>query len=97
MIYRILGSTGEKVSAIGVGGWHLGLSHVDEALSLVAGSGAHVDHWLKAGQRHQQQIGLFQRTVSRNYAFAGTIGHVDAAVRRRYPSVQDGCGRREER
>jgi len=33
MIYRILGSTGEKVSAIGVGGWHLGLSHVDEALS----------------------------------------------------------------
>src|SRR5258705_5789531 len=30
MIYRTLGSTGEKVSAIGVGGWHLGLKHVDE-------------------------------------------------------------------
>src|SRR3981081_2267704 len=34
MIYRTLGSTGEKVSAIGVGGWHLGLSHVDEQLAL---------------------------------------------------------------
>jgi aryl-alcohol dehydrogenase-like predicted oxidoreductase len=33
MIYRILGSTGERVSAIGVGGWHLGLKHVDEKLS----------------------------------------------------------------
>jgi predicted aldo/keto reductase-like oxidoreductase len=32
--YRTLGHTGEKVSAIGVGGWHLGLKHVDEALSL---------------------------------------------------------------
>ena len=34
MIYRSLGSTGEKVSAIGVGGWHLGLPHVDEQLSI---------------------------------------------------------------
>src|SRR5207237_5427775 len=34
MIYRTLGSTGEKVSAIGVGGWHLGLKHVDEALAI---------------------------------------------------------------
>jgi len=34
MIYRTLGSTGEKVSAIGVGGWHLGLKHVDEQLSI---------------------------------------------------------------
>jgi aryl-alcohol dehydrogenase-like predicted oxidoreductase len=34
MIYRTLGSTGEKVSAIGVGGWHLSLNHVDEELSL---------------------------------------------------------------
>ncbi|CAA9584772.1 Oxidoreductase, aldo/keto reductase family [uncultured Synechococcales cyanobacterium] len=31
---RVLGSTGEKVSAIGVGGWHLGLSAVDEQLSI---------------------------------------------------------------
>src|SRR5258705_11865307 len=34
MIYRYLGNTGERVSAIGVGGWHLGLKHVDEQLSL---------------------------------------------------------------
>lgn len=29
MIYRDLGATGEKVSLIGLGGWHLGLKHVD--------------------------------------------------------------------
>jgi aryl-alcohol dehydrogenase-like predicted oxidoreductase len=34
MIYRVLGHTGEKVSAIGVGGWHLALKHVSEALAL---------------------------------------------------------------
>src|SRR4029078_1211086 len=34
MIYRTLGNTGEKVSAIGVGGWHLSLKHVEEELSL---------------------------------------------------------------
>ena len=34
MIYRDLGSTGEKVSVIGVGGWHLSLKHVDEKLAI---------------------------------------------------------------
>jgi aryl-alcohol dehydrogenase-like predicted oxidoreductase len=34
MSYRVLGSTGEKVSAIGIGGWHLGLNQVDEQLSI---------------------------------------------------------------
>ena len=34
MIYRDLGGTGEKVSAIGVGGWHLGLKYVDEPTAL---------------------------------------------------------------
>ncbi len=33
MPYRVLGRTGEQVSTIGLGGWHLGLSHVDQALS----------------------------------------------------------------
>jgi predicted aldo/keto reductase-like oxidoreductase len=31
---RVLGRTGEQVSAIGVGGWHLGFSYVDEALAV---------------------------------------------------------------
>src|SRR5258705_13003281 len=34
MPYRVLGHTGERVSAIGLGGWHLGLPHVDEQLSV---------------------------------------------------------------
>src|SRR5579864_1777385 len=34
MLNRVLGSTGEKVSAIGLGGWHLGLKHVDEQLAV---------------------------------------------------------------
>src|SRR5688572_31536697 len=33
MLTRTLGHTGEQVSAIGLGGWHLALSHVDEALA----------------------------------------------------------------
>jgi hypothetical protein len=31
---RDLGSTGERVSVIGVGGWHLALPQVDEKLAL---------------------------------------------------------------
>jgi aryl-alcohol dehydrogenase-like predicted oxidoreductase len=33
MIYRTLGRTGARVSALGLGGWHLSLPHVDEALA----------------------------------------------------------------
>jgi predicted aldo/keto reductase-like oxidoreductase len=32
--YRVLGRTRERVSAIGLGGWHLGLPTVDEQLSI---------------------------------------------------------------
>ncbi|MFN6475718.1 aldo/keto reductase [Nostoc sp. DedQUE07] len=34
MQYRVIGSTGEKVSAIGLGGWHIALKHVDEELGI---------------------------------------------------------------
>lgn len=32
--YRVLGRTGERVSAIGVGGWHLAIKGVDTALAI---------------------------------------------------------------
>ena len=32
--YRTLGRTGERVSAIGIGGWHLGTPRIDEALAI---------------------------------------------------------------
>lgn len=34
MRYRTLGSTGEKISAIGLGGWHIGLPTVSEELGI---------------------------------------------------------------
>jgi aryl-alcohol dehydrogenase-like predicted oxidoreductase len=34
MQYRTLGHTGERVSAIGIGGWHIGLPTVDEKLGI---------------------------------------------------------------
>src|ERR671921_5774 len=34
MQYRTLGSTGEKVSAIGLGGWHIGLPNVEEDVAI---------------------------------------------------------------
>ncbi len=34
MLYRELGSTGERVSAIGLGSWHIGLPNVDEELGI---------------------------------------------------------------
>ena len=34
MLYRTLGHTNERVSVIGLGGWHIGLSHVDEKTGI---------------------------------------------------------------
>jgi hypothetical protein len=45
MPYRILSSTGERVSAIGLGGWHLGFKKVDEQVRFSAASTS----WITAG------------------------------------------------
>ena len=42
-------------------------------------------------------IGRFRCTLFGLYAFACTVGHIDAVGRRQHLRVQDGCGRREER
>jgi aryl-alcohol dehydrogenase-like predicted oxidoreductase len=34
MPYQVLGRTGERVSAIGLGGWHIGLKHVDQKTAI---------------------------------------------------------------
>src|SRR5690242_2973649 len=34
MPYRVLGSTGERVSAIGLGGWHIGFKQIPEETSI---------------------------------------------------------------
>src|SRR5256885_10481537 len=34
MPYRVLGRTGERVSAIGLGGWHIGFKHIEEQQSI---------------------------------------------------------------
>src|SRR3954470_18978344 len=34
MPYRVLGRTGQPVSAVGLGGWHLGFKQLDERLSI---------------------------------------------------------------
>ena len=52
MIQRTLGRTGERVSAIGLGGFHLGLPKVDEALAMYAWHSrhhaAHIEQALRA-------------------------------------------------
>lgn len=34
MIYRELGTTGERVSLVGIGGWHLGLKYVEQETAI---------------------------------------------------------------
>jgi aryl-alcohol dehydrogenase-like predicted oxidoreductase len=79
MPYRSLGSTGEKVSAIGLGGWHLGLNKVSEKLSLQIVRGA-VDgginfldnSWDYNGGESESRVGKVLRDGYRDKVFLMT-------------------------
>jgi len=78
MQYRVLGSTGEKVSAIGVGGWHLGLKHVDEQLAIRIVRRAidrginFMDSWDYNGGASEKSMGKALRDGYREKAFLMT-------------------------
>jgi hypothetical protein len=76
MPYRVLGRTGAQVSAIGLGGWHLGFKHVDEPLSLrivrsAIDRGLHgMDHcWDYNGGASETRMGNALRDGYRHKAF----------------------------
>ena len=79
MPYRVLGRTGEQVSAIGLGGWHLGFKQVDEQLSLRIVRSA-IDHginfmdncWDYNGGASETRMGHALRDGYRNRAFLMT-------------------------
>ena len=86
MIYRTLGSTGERVSAIGVGGWHLGLKHVDEQLAIrivraaIDGGMNFLDNcWDYNEGQSELRMGKALRDGYRNRAFVMT--KIDGAQR----------------
>jgi aryl-alcohol dehydrogenase-like predicted oxidoreductase len=79
MPYRVLGRTGEQVSAIGLGGWHLGFKQVDEQLSLRIVRSA-IDHginfmdncWDYNGGASETRMGHALRDGYRHRAFLMT-------------------------
>jgi aryl-alcohol dehydrogenase-like predicted oxidoreductase len=79
MNYRPLGNTGESVSAIGLGGWHLGLAHVDDALSVriireaIDGGINFLDNcWDYNAGRSEERMGRALRDGYRRKAFVMT-------------------------
>jgi aryl-alcohol dehydrogenase-like predicted oxidoreductase len=79
MIYRTLGKTGETVSAIGVGGWHLALPHVTEqaAIGIVraaldAGINFLDNSWDYNGGQSEERMGKALRDGYRAKAFVMT-------------------------
>ncbi len=79
MIYRKLGSTGETVSAIGVGGWHLSLRSVSERLAvsivraaLDRGINFLDNGWDYNGGESERRVGKALRDGYRGKAFVMT-------------------------
>lgn len=66
MQYRILGHTGERVSAIGIGGWHIGLPHVDEGINFLD------DSWDYNEGASEKGMGKALRDGYRSSAFVMT-------------------------
>jgi aryl-alcohol dehydrogenase-like predicted oxidoreductase len=99
MPYRVLGRTGEQVSAIGLGGWHLGFKQVDEQLSLRIVRSA-IDHginfmdncWDYNGGASETRMGHALRDGYRNRAFLMT--KIDGRSKKEAARQLDGSLRR---
>jgi aryl-alcohol dehydrogenase-like predicted oxidoreductase len=79
MQYRTLGHTGERVSAIGIGGWHLGLPTVDEKLAIALvrraideGINFLDNSWDYNGGESEKRVGKALRDGYRSKAFVMT-------------------------
>jgi predicted aldo/keto reductase-like oxidoreductase len=99
MPYRVLGRTGEQISAIGLGGWHLGFKQVDEQLSLRIVRSA-IDHginfmdncWDYNGGASETRMGNALRDGYRNRAFLMT--KIDGRSKREAArQLEDSLGR----
>ncbi len=77
--YRPFGNTGEMVSLLGIGGWHLGLKHVDEALAtwfvreaIHRGANFFDNCWDYNAGLSEERLGLALRDGYRQKAFVMT-------------------------
>lgn len=79
MPYRPFGNTGEMVSLLGIGGWHLGLKHVDEALAtwfvreaIHRGANFFDNCWDYNAGLSEERLGIALRDGYRQKAFVMT-------------------------